>query len=361
METKSNIYIVDDIQENIQVLGNILMENGFNIQIARNGEQALTGIRKKIPDLVLLDVSMPGLNGYEVCESLQADDDTREIPVIFLTARSEKADIVKGFQVGGVDYITKPFNTEELLARVKTHLELKHARDKLKELNATKDTFFRIIGHDLKGPISQMIQLAELLDHHMDDLTANDLQDLIEEMKDSSNRGFRLLENLLEWARSQSGRISFTPGQILINQLLEENIGLLQRQAKAKKITISTHLAYKELVTADANMVNTILRNLISNAIKFTFPNGKIQVHTRKENNSLIVSVQDNGKGMSADDCARLFKIDSGFSTYGTNNEKGTGIGLILCKEFVDQHQGQIWVDSAPDEGSIFSFSLPLT
>lgn len=231
----------------------------------------------------------------------------------------------------------------------------------LLELNITKDKFFRIIGHDLKGPIGQMIQLSQLIEENYENLNdEKQLLTFIKAMKESSIRGFKLLENLLDWARSQTGSISFSPEPFSISKLIKENIELLEKQAETKNIQINLSNLYEGTVTADRNMINTVVRNLLSNAIKFTYTNGIIEIDSNVEKENIVISVKDNGQGMLCEDCNKIFKIDSGHTTVGTNNEKGTGIGLILCKEFIDKHNGSIWVESKQGEGSTFKFSIPL-
>jgi signal transduction histidine kinase len=230
----------------------------------------------------------------------------------------------------------------------------------LLELNITKDKFFNIIGHDLKSPIVQMIQFSQLIEENYKNLNDEKLLTFIKAMKESSVRGFKLLENLLDWARSQTGSISFAPEPFLISELIKENIELFEKQAETKNIQINAPNFYEGTVIADRNMINTVVRNLLSNAIKFTYTNGSIEIDSKAERDNIVISVKDNGQGMSCEDCNKLFKIDSGYTAVGTNNEKGTGIGLILCKEFIDKHDGSIWVESEQGEGSTFRFSIPM-
>ncbi len=232
--------------------------------------------------------------------------------------------------------------------------------EQLKSLNATKDNFFRIIGHDLKGPIGQMIQLSEIFEENYVDMSDETLLMLIKSMKESSIRGIKLLENLLDWARSQTGDILFNPEPVIISELIIGNKELLEEQAKIKNVRINTFDLYEGKVTIDRNMINTVIRNLLSNAIKFTRTNGNIEIRNSIDKNNLIVSVKDNGLGMSDNDSSKLFKVGMERTSVGTNNEIGTGIGLILCKEFIDKHNGSIWVNSKLGEGSTFYFSIPI-
>jgi two-component system sensor histidine kinase/response regulator len=365
-ELKKNIYVVDDIQENIQVIGNVLINNGLNISIARNGEQALKGIKRKLPDLVLLDVSMPGMDGFEVCKRLKDDDETAGIPIIFLTARTQTEDIVTGFKAGGVDYITKPFNTEELLSRVFTHLELKESRDTikeqnqlLKELNTTKDKFFRIIAHDLKSAFNQLLGFSSLLFESSDKSVSDEVRELSYLLNKSAKNTFKLLENLLSWARFQSGHIKFKPDKLSIFPLVADNLELLKERAENKHIELINEVSDDFYIWADRNMINTIIRNLVTNAIKFTPEKGKITLKAEKKANYIIISVIDTGIGISKETLPKLFRLEFQDSIPGTNDEKGTGLGLVICKEFIEKHKGSIRVESEVGKGSTFSFSIP--
>lgn len=363
---KKNVYIVDDVQENLQVIGNILKQNNINISVARNGEQALNGIKKKLPDLVLLDISMPGMDGYEVCKKLKEDAETAHIPVLFLTARTQTDDIVQGFKVGGVDYITKPFNSEELLSRVFTHLELKESRDliesqnkELMNLNATKDKFFNIIAHDLRNPFNTILGFSNLLLHDLNNYPKERVYEIMLMISQSANATYKLLENLLEWGRSQSGSLSFNPVNINGKALIQENVQLLNESAASKKINLIQNADPDTVICADKDMINTVVRNLISNAIKFTPHEGQICIEAKQTIDATEISITDTGVGISDENIDKLFRIDKNHSTKGTNNEDGTGLGLVLCKEFIDRHDGKIWVESELGKGSRFSFLLP--
>ncbi len=355
-----DIFIVDDLTQNIQVLGNILMKKGFSIHIAKSGEQAISSIKNVQPDLILLDISMPEMDGYEVCTYLKSCEETKHIPVIFLTARTEEEDIIKAFNTGGVDYISKPYRSTELISRIKTHIELKDVHEELKQINASKDKLFRIIGHDLRSPISQVIQMSELLESHYGDIPEKEMKEMFLHVRNSSLRSLKLLENLFSWACSQTGSMVFNPQKCQISEVINENVKLFEEQAEIKNIRIIASNLYEEEIVADKDMINTIVRNFLSNAIKFSYPKGTIDIQNEVRRNNLIVMVTDDGTGMSPEDCDKLFKIGEGCSKFGTNNEKGTGIGLLLCKEFVDKHSGSIWVESKLGEGSRFSFSIPI-
>lgn len=365
--TDSAVLIVDDIPENLQVLGNILSAYGLDIGVATDGIHALENVKFQKPDLILLDIMMPGMDGFEVCEKLKSDPETVDIPVIFLTAKSQTEDIVKGFEVGAVDYVTKPFNSSELLVRVFNHLELKKAKDKieaqnkeLSELNAAKDKFFSIMSHDLRGPFSGLLGLSGLIISEDEDIEKSEIIELVKRINESLKSQYKLLENLLSWGGMQVNRVQPEPGKVSINQLAKDVCLSLKQNAEMKNINLICDFDFDYFVYADKNMLRTIVQNLVSNALKFTKENGNIIISAKYDEDDLVsVSVKDNGIGMTDEVREKLFRLDVHHTTLGTNNERGTGLGLILCKEMVERNGGTIKVYSEVGKGSEFIFSLP--
>lgn len=368
------ILIVDDIPKNLQVLSNILNTEGYQIAFASHGRQALTVVQHSLPDLILLDIMMPEIDGYQVCEMLKAAESTRDIPVIFLTGKAETEDIAKGFKCGAVDYITKPFNAIELLSRVKTHLDLKLSKDAIVEYNkrlkayqedlqqaiASKDKFFSIIAHDLRGPFTGFIGLSELLLDESANLSKDDVVNIAQNMHKAAKKLFNFLENLLEWSRAQMGRIDFNPNKFTLFELIRRTISLNRETAQNKNIELVSAVGESLYAYGDSNMFNTIMRNIVSNALKFTKEGGKVEVTAEDINDDFIViSVIDNGIGMSEDALSKIFRIDMKYTTPGTNKESGSGLGLILCKELVDKLSGKIEVFSVQGEGTTFKITLP--
>lgn len=231
---------------------------------------------------------------------------------------------------------------------------------KLQELNATKDKFFSIISHDLKGPLNSLTSFSGLLINHTDSLSKDEIRMLAKDLDKSLKNLFALLENLLEWSRSQTGNIEFKAEAFDIAALLKQNQELLLQQAQNKKISIVVQGVTDAVVNAHRNSVNTVVRNLLSNAIKFTPPEGHITLKASTAEKKVIVSVTDTGVGMSQEVMDKLFRIDTKHTTKGTADEKGTGLGLILCKEFIEKNGGRIWVESVVGKGSSFNFELPL-
>jgi len=509
---KPLILLVDDNPKNLQVLGGLL-EGTYKTAVAENGAEALKFVKKRVPDLILLDIMMPEMDGFEVCQHLKAFPEAQNIPVIFLTARTETEDVVKGFEVGAVDYITKPFQKREIMARINTHLtihnlqkrvkeqnlqlqqeiierkrteeslkelefivnhspaivflwqatghwpvefvseniqqfgyipedfytqrilfadivhsddldwvvaevaryseegrteftqeyriisktgevrwiddrswvrrdaagdithyqgivvditerkqfeeQLKQAKEELEELNASKDKFFSIIAHDLRGPLGALHSLSEVIVENIEGYSKDKLIKFLTTQRDAAKNLLALLENLLTWSRIQRGMIEFRPQDVNIEWVISRNIDLFTPTAEQKQITLKSSIPEKVVAYADQSMINTVVRNLISNALKFTDSGGTITVSVRQDDTSIKVSVSDTGIGIDAKHVTQLFQIDAKYQRKGTANEQGTELGLILCKEFVERNGGEIRVKSDVGKGTTFTFTLP--
>jgi two-component system, sensor histidine kinase and response regulator len=353
---KFKILIVDDVAKNIQLVANFLTQYGYEVNFALDGSKAIEHARHERFDLILLDVMMPILDGFEVCRKLKEIPETANIPVIFLTAKTDEESIAKGFEVGGVDYIVKPFNIPELLARVKTHIYLRLREQELTTLNKTKDTFLSIIGHDVKSPVANIVSLGELLLAARDELSEPEQKELLEDIVESGRQGIWLLENLLSWTRIQTGKISYDPQDIDVSELINRSIGFIQSVADRKAIQIRSKCEDGIQLFSDVNILNTILRNLLSNAIKFTPGEGKIEVEAWKgPDKSILFSIMDNGIGIAPERLDNLFESTGQGSTPGTQNEKGSGLGLSLVKDLCDMIHAEIQVESRVGEGTKFT------
>jgi signal transduction histidine kinase len=379
LNPKDVILVVDDQPINLKVIASVLSKE-YSLSIANNGSNALKMLEKGIPDLILLDIMMPEMDGFEVCKRIKENEKTRDIPIIFLTAKTDIEDIIKGFDYGAADYITKPFNPTEMKVRVLNHLNLYHAKNELKQMNEKlllsqdalrsankqleqtnkeKDKFFSIIAHDLKSPFTGILGLSEMLRDDAKMLDTHELVKIAGLIHSSTKQTFELLKNLLEWARMQQGRIPFDPKSFLLNNLVSSEFKSLMNVANQKNIGLNDGLHENITITADENMIRTVLRNLIANAIKFTPKNGTISINAQVLNNQVEVSVSDTGVGMTPETIEKLFKVETSFTRPGTENESGTGLGLLLCKEFIEKHNGTIRVKSEPGQGSEFIFTIP--
>ncbi len=355
------LLIVDDMPENLKILDGLLKENGYKILTVPNGQMALQVVEKEKPDLILLDILMPDMDGYEVCNRLKQNKSLSGIPIIFISALNDTKDILKGFTAGGVDYITKPFHAEEVNARVATHLKIRWQNQELQRLNAEKDKFFSIIAHDLRNPFGGFLALTDMMADETMDLPGDQQKEMMIEMNTSARNIFGLLNNLLEWSQTQRGGIEYRPQAIGLKNVVIECLNTMNDLAKKKNIEIIVDIYEQQEVFADMYMLQTIIRNLISNAIKFTSNKGMIKISsTINENNFAMISVEDNGIGLAKEMQDILFHVDARTSRPGTDGEPSSGLGLILCKEFVEKNGGKIWVESEEGKGSRFYFTLPV-
>lgn len=384
----SSILIVDDTPVNLQLMSSVLKQKGYKLYMTNSGENALKFLEATLPDLILLDVMMPGLSGFEVCRIIKQQEKFRNIPVIFLTAKNEVEDIIEGFEAGAVDYIIKPFYAKEVFVRISTHLQLKHAQEmlqdknnkleelnqslteskqiiendarELKKLNDEKNKFFSIIAHDLRGPFGGLISITDILYQQLDQIPDEQIHELIQLLQQSSNQVFNLLNNLLEWSRLQMDAVVFDPVPFNLKLAVGDSIRLLGERAQNKLITIENKTDESFEILADINMFNTVIRNLISNAIKFTPRNGSVTVGATITDDKMIeVYVNDTGIGMNENLMKKLFSLDQKVSRPGTENETSNGLGLILCKDLVEKHGGKIVVESEETKGTTFRFTFP--
>jgi two-component system, sensor histidine kinase and response regulator len=357
---EATILIVDDDPTNLSVLLEYLDAMHFNVLVACDGDSALEQIAYRLPDLILLDVLMPpGIDGFETCRRLKNDPQTQNIPVIFMTALSDAESKVQGFQVGGIDYITKPLEEREVFARVNAHLTIRQQQRQLQVLNASKDRFFSIIAHDLRSPLSSLRLLTELAYDNLENSNIEKLKEVINLQQSSVDKLCKLLENLLTWSRMQQGLIEYHPQQVDLRKIVAQNLALLNSNAQQKQITLQSVLTEQTEVYADLEMIHTVIRNLISNALKFTKTGGKIVISATPLEAEVEIAVADTGIGIPPESLSKIFQLGAKFKQLGTARESGTGLGLILCQEFIAKHDGRFWVESEVGKGSTFRFTLP--
>jgi signal transduction histidine kinase len=239
-------------------------------------------------------------------------------------------------------------------------IQLQKYSDELQELNATKDKLFSIIAHDLKSPFNSIIGLSEIIKNEARHLDIATIGQYAGAIYSTSQQTFRLLENLLDWARIQQSQMVFRPVPIVLKEVVKEVIELLFENANSKKIELKNLVPDQIIVSADQDMLKTIFRNLISNALKFTFAKGIVEIQAISQPGTIEIAVKDSGIGINEAEIDKLFKVGTNYSRRGTENENGTGLGLMLCKEFIEEHNGRIWVESEEGKGSTFKFTLPL-
>lgn len=362
------ILIVDDVMSNVLLLKVLLTNEKFAIATASNGRQALEQVEKENPDLVLLDVMMPDMSGFEVAQHLKSNPNTADIPIIFLTALNSTADIVKGFQVGANDFISKPFNKEELIIRVTHQISLVAAKrlilSKTEELQRTiagRDKLYSVIAHDLRSPMGSIKMVLNMLILNLpSEKIGAEMYELLTMANQTTEDVFSLLDNLLKWTKSQIGKLNVVYQDVDLVEVTDGVIEIFSMVASLKKIRIHEMKPEKMMVNADIDMLKTVVRNLLSNAIKFSKENSEVLVKMEEVDGMAVVSVQDYGCSISEEGQKKLLHTDTHFSTFGTNNEEGSGLGLLLCKDFVVKNGGKLWFTSKEGEGSIFSFSIPV-
>lgn len=366
--SKYTILIVDDVISNVLLLKVLLGKEKYNILTASGGREAIEITVNQQPDLILLDVMMPEMTGFEVAAHLKDNTKTANIPIIFLTALNSTEDIVKGFQAGANDFITKPFNKEELLVRVNHQISLVAAKrlilEKTEELRRTivgRDKLYSVIAHDLRSPLASIKMVLNMLVLTLSkESLGSEMYQMLEMANHSTEDVFSLLDNLLKWTKSQVGKLNVVYMDFDINEVINGVIEIFSLVSASKNIKLVHTSNSPVMVHGDIDMLKTILRNLLSNALKFSYENSQILIDTSISDGMAVISVKDSGKGMSKEDQGRLLKTETHFSSYGTNNEEGSGLGLLLCQDFANKNGGRLWFDSEEGKGSTFYFSVPL-
>lgn len=362
------ILIVDDVLSNVLLLKVLLTNENFTIATANNGQQALEQVDKESPDLILLDVMMPDMSGFEVAQRLKENPNTAEIPIIFLTALNSTTDIVQGFQVGANDFISKPFNKEELIIRVSHQVSLVAAKrlilsktEELERTIAARDKLYSVIAHDLRSPMGSIKMVLNMLILNLPiEKIGHEMYDLLTQANQTTEDVFALLDNLLKWTKSQIGKMNVVFQDVNLVEVVDSVIEIFKMVASVKKVAIRVETPKQMFVYADIDMLKTVIRNLLSNALKFSHEGSEIILRIEQTDDKVVVSVQDYGCGISEEGQQKLLHADTHFSTYGTNNEEGSGLGLLLCQDFVLKNNGKLWFTSQEGEGTTFSFSLPL-
>lgn len=367
MEKKNLILIVDDIPKNLQILGSILRNNNYDVAVATSGRQAIEIAKNSNPDIVLLDVMMPEMNGFEVCEILKKD--CPELPVIFITAKTDIDEIVHGFEVGAVDYLTKPFNATELLIRLKTHLALKLSKDllaqknielealteNLKKVNDDKTEFLQIVSHDLKNPLASIMGYAELIQGFHKQFSDDKIENFSQQIIDVVKRMNDLITKLLDIEKIESGKIFFNNEKFDVCAILNDIVNDYTNKAKAKKIQLKYLNKVKEaFINTDKIAFQQIIDNLLSNAIKYTKPEKIVSVLVDVIGNNVLVKIKDEGPGFTEEDKCKMFKKFTKLSAVPTAGENSAGIGLAITKHLIEKMKADLYFETELGTGSTF-------
>ncbi|NJK39121.1 MAG: response regulator [Oscillatoriales cyanobacterium RM2_1_1] len=369
-QPKWNILVVDDTSDNLRLLSETLGQRGYEVQCAINGQLALATIQYGLPDLILLDIKMPGLDGYEVCAQLKANPTTAQIPVIFLSALDEVQDKVMAFQAGGVDYVTKPFQVEEVLARVshqltirqlqvqlqQQNIKLHHLNQDLTRSNQELEQFAYIVSHDLQQPLQTITGFAELLLGLGSSLqTQEELEEYVTPILEEGIRMQELIKSLLNYNRVETSQRKLEI--IDCNIILKETLKKLQLTIEESGAIVTA--ANLPEIWGDRVQIGQLFQNLISNGIKYRRPGvlPKVIISATRKSTEWMFEIHDNGIGIKPENFNRIFQIFQRLHAY--QDYPGNGIGLAICKKIVERHRGRLWVESEIEIGTSFYFTIP--
>lgn len=362
------ILIVDDDRLNIRILSGILKGEGYLLADVESGEKALEIYPNFQPDLVLMDVVMAGMSGFDTCRELRHRYGENTAPVIFITAKTQSDDVVEGLRAGGVDYLPKPFRPNEAVARISTHLanrllseQHKALAEQLAKANAAKNRFLGMAAHDLRNPLASIRGLAEFLqDASIGPLNKEQLE-LVEMIHLTSHQMLDLVNELLDVATIESGELKIHPEPSSLTDLIDRSVHLMNMEAAKKKTQIIHHPSplRGELLRLDPAKIRQVIDNLLSNAVKYSPPGSTVGVQISREADAISFSVRDQGPGIPENERDKLFKDFGRLSVRPTGGEKSTGLGLAICRKIVEAHAGTITAQNLPERGSEFRVSLP--
>ena len=361
------ILIVDDVMSNVLLLKILLTNEKYQVCTANCGNMCIEQAKAEKPDLILLDVMMPDISGFDAAQILKKDPETAHIPIIFLTALNNPSDLVHGFQVGANDFLTKPFNKEELVVRVFHQIKLvaatriiEHQNEELRATISNRDKMYSVIAHDLRSPMASIrMFLNRVVNSMSPEIIGPELFELLDKANRESEEVHDLLDNLLKWTKSQTGRLTVVRQDLDLNDIIPGVVDIFEMIAQTKKIELKYQGSSNPVVViADNDMLKTIVRNFLSNAIKFSPENSSIEISLNVEGDFAKVSVRDHGVGIAPERIDSIFK--KGETTYGTGGEEGSGLGLQLCADFARKIDGDVMVESVLGEGSTFSVLVPL-
>ncbi len=361
--TPHTILVVDDNEVSLRLLTAILHGAGYTVITGSNSEEALEQINTQSPDIILLDVMMPGMNGFSLCRKLKQDKQTSDIPLIFLTSLSQKEDIIEGFNAGGNDYIVKPFNRQELLARVRNHLRLYDTLQENKRLSRlsedasrSKTEFLASMSHEIRTPLNSIIGMAEVL---VETPLTDEQQDYVRIFRSAGESLLEIINDILDLSKIEAGQTGLETIDFHLPSLLDSVVSILSVRAAEQNTTISVqlHSDVPHGLSGDPTRLRQILINLVGNGIKFT-ENGTVKISARIDaENKLLFSVKDNGIGVAQEKQELIFESFTQADSLTTRKYGGTGLGLTICKKLTKMMGGRIWLESSPGEGSTFFFT----
>lgn len=364
---ESRILVVDDSAMARRQIRFFLERDKFEVYEAKSGEESLWLVTEVDPDLVLMDVSMDGMDGMEACRRIKEDAVNANVPIIFLSAKGEREEIVRGFKCGAIDYIVKPFHPAESLTRIRNHLRIRKLvlqREKhifqLKHLNQTKDRILRVASHDIRNPVSAIVGLADFLMEESHDGFTESQKDIVHCIQDAGSSVVGLLNELLDITAMDNGTVTDKRERVNFSEMIRNLVPLYKGEAERKNISLEFSCdASDPVISADRQQVRRVADNLISNALKFTPHGGSVRAGCRRENGTFEFHVEDTGPGIPEKDVDKLFKEFGKTSNLPTGGEKSTGLGLSICQRIVEAHGGKIGFVNLRSGGARFSVRLP--
>lgn len=353
------LLVVDDLRTNLDIMSRILERQGYEVLLAKDGQEALRISADECPDLILLDVSMPGMNGFEVCQHLKENEATQHIPVMFISALNELGDKVRAFEAGAVDYIIKPFNADEVVARVHSQMMLAQQRQQIMALGDLKDQIVNTVSHDLKNPLQIVMGYSAMMMEGKD-MSVEDMMDMSAQVYQSAQRMYHMVTNLLDLNHLEDG-VRLELQQLVLQDMVDYILHDFTISAKQKDVTLEKDFP-SEPITVDADSVRLeqVFNNLVSNAIKYTPAGGSVRVGVDVQGDHAVVQIEDDGLGIPDEALPDLFQRFYRVESTAHKEQEGSGLGLSIVKAIVERHGGEIWVDSTIGVGSVFSFSIPL-
>lgn len=349
------ILLVDDTPEDIEFALSVLRDNHFKVRVATKGSTVFKLLEQHPPDLILLDIFMPEMDGFAICKTIKENTSYLGIPIIFLTSSNDEASIKKGFALGAQDYVVKPYNTSELLARVRTHIKLKQQTESLLSANHELDSFCYSVSHDLKAPLLSINKLTEYLTDDYKDKLGGDGNELIANIQEKSQEVIAIIDHLLEL--SHMSEMQMKKETIHLDRLFQEVYDELIKLESPRQITFN--VAPLPNIQADPVMFKLLIINILSNSLKYTHNKKSpvIEVSSFDNNTETVIAVKDNGAGFDMRYAARLFKV---FQRLHSDKEfKGSGVGLAISQKILKRHNGKAWLTGEVDKGATFYFSLP--
>lgn len=377
MKKQGVILVVDDTQQNVQVLSQMLRDAGYAVMASFNGKDAITMLERRTPDLILMDVMMPEMDGFVATRHIKSNKEYEHIPIIFLSALSDTESKLRAFESGGVDYITKPFQQQEVLARIALHLslqqlqhekeqyiqELKEKQQHLEQVNKEKDEVLGVLSHDMRNPLGGIIGIVDLLKSEPID-SPEELQSMLDLIDTSANRLLNMVNDMLDIAIIEANSIKLSRSPVQLEKLLQEVVSIYAPAAKNKSITLTSTIQDNlPEISVDASKISQVFGNLISNAIKFTPSGGTVELTAELKpdfTGYVTCTVKDTGIGIPQSVLPVLFEKMGSHQRRGTDGEVGTGLGMPIVKRYIEIHDGIIDVSTKEGKGTAFTVLLPV-